>query len=139
MILGYFNDVGVDNAFTLSKYIYLGSCMCLDVHWASQPENTRDLKFTPEGWKATMMITRVLFLAFLVGATSAGQTSTSFHCRCMPFDSCWPSVREWSQFNSTVNGRLIRTIPLAAPCHDPSYNASQCEYVQDSWTQPAFQ
>lgn len=37
------NEVGVDNAFTLSKYIYRGSR--LSAHLVSQPENIRDLEF----------------------------------------------------------------------------------------------
>ncbi|KAI9928674.1 hypothetical protein ASPWEDRAFT_36444 [Aspergillus wentii DTO 134E9] len=79
-----------------------------------------------------------LFFA-LVGATSALQNTTSAaQCRCMPNSSCWPSVDEWSQFNSSVAGRLIKTVPLASPCHAPNYNATECQYLQDQWTQPAL-
>ncbi|RAL13378.1 FAD-dependent oxidoreductase [Aspergillus homomorphus CBS 101889] len=56
----------------------------------------------------------------------------------MPSDSCWPSVGDWSQFNSSVGGRLIKTVPLAAPCFGPNYNATECQYLRDQWTQPAL-
>ncbi|KAL2817466.1 isoamyl alcohol oxidase [Aspergillus cavernicola] len=78
-------------------------------------------------------------LSLLVGTTSALQNNTSSsQCRCMPSDSCWPSVSEWSHFNSTVEGRLIKTVPLAAPCFDPNYNVTECQYLRDQWTQPAL-
>ncbi|OQE00370.1 hypothetical protein PENVUL_c053G00023 [Penicillium vulpinum] len=86
-----------------------------------------------------MMIGKLTLVALLVGATSAKPNPTSpSQCRCMPTDSCWPSVKEWSRFNSTVGGRLVKTVPLASPCHAPSYNATECQYIQDQWVQPAL-
>ncbi|KAL4900447.1 hypothetical protein BDW74DRAFT_182780 [Aspergillus multicolor] len=57
-------------------------------------------------------------------------------CRCFPSDRCWPSDETWSKFNDSVNGRLIRTVPLAAPCHDPQYDAAFCAWLQVSWFVP---
>jgi hypothetical protein len=54
-------------------------------------------------------------------------------CRCIPGDSCWPSLSDWSSLNDTVQGQLIATIPLATPCHDPSYNSTECEILKDGW------
>ncbi|KAF9740452.1 hypothetical protein PMIN06_003019 [Paraphaeosphaeria minitans] len=54
-------------------------------------------------------------------------------CRCFPGDACWPTEREWSLFNETVNGRLIKTVPLGSPCHDPMYDAAKCEDLTKQW------
>lgn len=86
------------------------------------------------------MVFRTVLLALLLGTAAAEQSNTtSSQCRCMPSDPCWPTTSEWSHFNSTVGGRLIRTVPLAAPCFDPNYNAAECQYLRDEWTQPALQ
>lgn len=66
---------------------------------------------------------------FAMGA----QAST---CYCMPGDSCWPSDATWSELNSTVGGRLIATVPIGSPCHDPNYDAAACEALQTNWTLP---
>ncbi|GAB1314565.1 6-hydroxy-D-nicotine oxidase [Madurella fahalii] len=54
-------------------------------------------------------------------------------CKCFPGDACWPSEHEWDAFNRTVGGRLIKTIPLGSPCHDPHYNEALCEEVRAQW------
>ena len=60
-------------------------------------------------------------------------------CRCMPEDDCWPTPDDWSQFNSSIGGKLIATTPLALPCHDPNYNATECRYLQENWLKPELQ
>ncbi|KAL4744870.1 hypothetical protein BDW72DRAFT_212044 [Aspergillus terricola var. indicus] len=57
-------------------------------------------------------------------------------CRYLPGDTDWPTEAEWSQLNTTVGGRLIKTIPLGSPCHGSSYRAAECEYLQAEWTNP---
>ncbi|KAK6082372.1 FAD-linked oxidoreductase-like protein 9 [Seiridium cupressi] len=57
-------------------------------------------------------------------------------CRCIPGDKCWPEVKEWSTLNSTVKGRLTATTPLASVCHDPTYNAVECDNLKQVWTLP---
>ncbi|EME82358.1 uncharacterized protein MYCFIDRAFT_175896 [Pseudocercospora fijiensis CIRAD86] len=44
-------------------------------------------------------------------------------CRCFPGDTCWPSAQDWSAFNTSVAGKLVPTIPLAAPCHESPFGA----------------
>ncbi|KAG6367111.1 hypothetical protein INS49_001293 [Diaporthe citri] len=61
-----------------------------------------------------------------------GDTAESF-CRCFPGDECWPSDAEWSSLNATVGGRLIATVPLGSPCHDPYYDEDQCAYLREQW------
>jgi len=60
-------------------------------------------------------------------------------CKCFPGDACWPSEKEWSKFNQTVNGRLIKNIPLGSPCHDPTYDAALCETLTSQWMKAPVQ
>ncbi|KAI1857161.1 hypothetical protein JX265_011362 [Neoarthrinium moseri] len=73
-----------------------------------------------------------LFSYLLLGSTLTAASSSS-KCKCFPGDACWPSPTEWAAFNSTVGGRLIETIPLGSPCHDPNYDAELCASLQDQW------
>ncbi|KAL3473682.1 hypothetical protein BJX99DRAFT_233117 [Aspergillus californicus] len=57
-------------------------------------------------------------------------------CHCLPGDSCWPSAKKWDALNSTVDGRLIATVPLGSPCHAPTYDATACAELQDAWELP---
>lgn len=84
-----------------------------------------------------MRITQSLSWALAtVGAVSAGSTPK---CRCLPGDACWPSTNVWSQFNKTVNGGLIKTVPIGSPCHDPTYDAEACSALQTAWKLPQTQ
>ncbi|KAF4978564.1 hypothetical protein FZEAL_5097 [Fusarium zealandicum] len=62
-----------------------------------------------------------------------GAASGSTKCKCFPGEKCWPSESEWKSLNSSVNGRLIKTVPLGSPCHDPTYDEKQCQYLQSQW------
>lgn len=61
------------------------------------------------------------------------RNTTAADCKCFPGDACWPSQTEWSALNATVGGRLIATVPLGSPCHDPHYDEDECAYLQDQW------
>lgn len=54
-------------------------------------------------------------------------------CHCFPGDSCWPGSDVWNNFNSTVGGQLIATIPLATVCHGSTYQQTECQRLQDNW------
>ncbi|KAK5995366.1 FAD-linked oxidoreductase ZEB1 [Cladobotryum mycophilum] len=54
-------------------------------------------------------------------------------CKCFPGDACWPNTQDWAKLNDTVNGRLIATVPLGTPCHDPAYDAVKCQELRDDW------
>jgi hypothetical protein len=71
-----------------------------------------------------------LFLA--VPVRSADQ------CVCLPGSSCWPSAVDWNSFNTTVNGTLVAVYPVATPCHNPSYNAAECEQVATQFTNSSW-
>ncbi|KAL6716011.1 hypothetical protein ACLMJK_006973 [Lecanora helva] len=73
-------------------------------------------------------------LAFLPVSHSAAAPQPS--CRCLPGDTCWPKPQDWASLNKTVGGRLIATVPLAAPCHDPTYNGAECANIKNLWALP---
>ncbi|KAI1474613.1 FAD binding domain protein [Daldinia eschscholtzii] len=63
----------------------------------------------------------------------------SFQCRCFPGDVCWPSRESWSNFNATLDGKLVATVPIASVCHNSSftpYNAEACMQLRGDWTNP---
>lgn len=74
-----------------------------------------------------------------VAASPSVRTTASPDCHCLPEDACWPSAKAWSALNSTVNGRLVATVPLGSPCHDPTYDEAACKVLQDQWTAPELQ
>ncbi|KDQ14537.1 hypothetical protein BOTBODRAFT_174716 [Botryobasidium botryosum FD-172 SS1] len=52
---------------------------------------------------------------------------------CTSSDSCWPDSPAWIQLNASVSGHLVRSLPAAAPCHDPYYDADACAIASKSW------
>ena len=62
--------------------------------------------------------------------------NSSSLCRNLPGDDLWPSTQTWTDLNTTVEGRLIRTTPLGAPCHDPTYDESKCAALKHVWVYP---
>ncbi|PQE07827.1 isoamyl alcohol oxidase protein [Rutstroemia sp. NJR-2017a WRK4] len=78
--------------------------------------------------------TTLLLVSQSLVVAAADDRSTS--CRCLPGDSCWPTISEWKTLNSSIGGRLIATSPLGKPCHDPTYNATECEILQGEWLMP---
>ncbi len=60
-------------------------------------------------------------------------------CHVLPGDVDWPSNEAWSTFNETVNGKLIETVPIGSPCHDPTYDESACTALKAQWKNPLTQ
>ncbi|KUJ17541.1 FAD-binding domain-containing protein [Mollisia scopiformis] len=55
-------------------------------------------------------------------------------CKVFPGDALWPSDAQWALLNSTTDGALIKTIPLASPCYPgPLSNTDQCSYLTANW------
>ena len=97
-------------------------------------------------------MTRLLFPYFLLclavagtptsASTPSSQTvlpSKGEKCRCFPGDSCWPSSAEWAEFNTTLGGKLIATVPIGSPCHDGplgSFDEAKCAQLQSVWGFP---
>ncbi|KJZ74711.1 hypothetical protein HIM_05828 [Hirsutella minnesotensis 3608] len=80
----------------------------------------------------------VLLAGFAPTLTSARQPLPDGNgdCKCFPGDECWPGPEAWAKLNSTVAGRLIETVPLASPCHDPDYDEAKCSAIREQWTWP---
>ncbi|KAJ6449943.1 hypothetical protein C8R45DRAFT_1044163 [Mycena sanguinolenta] len=57
-------------------------------------------------------------------------------CRILPTDISWPSQAVWNAFNQSIDGRLIKTIPIGSPCHNPTYNEGQCNIIRENWHMP---
>ncbi|KAL0064816.1 hypothetical protein AAF712_008213 [Marasmius tenuissimus] len=57
-------------------------------------------------------------------------------CRILPSDDSWPTSQQWNAFNESVDGRLIRTIPVGSPCHDPNFDQEKCDAVRAGWATP---
>ncbi|KAJ5847404.1 hypothetical protein N7455_011361 [Penicillium solitum] len=72
-------------------------------------------------------------LASLVALAAPALAS---NCHCLPSDSCWPAPSAWASLNSTVGGRLVATVPIGSPCHEPNYNAAACAALKTSWNNP---
>ncbi|KAH8890582.1 isoamyl alcohol oxidase [Thozetella sp. PMI_491] len=82
-----------------------------------------------------MRQTYAAVFAALIGGQFVVPASAS-SCYCLPGDACWPDASTWSALNATVNGRLVATVPIGTPCHDPNYNEGVCEALQSNWTLP---
>jgi len=82
----------------------------------------------------------VLIGAVWFGTSQSSSSPTHTQCRCFPGDACWPSSAKWAEFNQTVGGRLIATVPIASVCHDSfpgvKYDAQKCANVQANWPRP---
>ncbi|PTB64966.1 FAD-binding domain-containing protein [Trichoderma citrinoviride] len=61
-------------------------------------------------------------------------------CRCLPGDPCWPTDTAWASLNSTVSGKLIKNVPVAAPCYPgPHHDAAACAVIETNWSDSVFQ
>ncbi|KAF7333170.1 Fad binding domain protein [Mycena venus] len=59
-------------------------------------------------------------------------------CRILPTDDSWPTREIWDAFNHSIDGRLIKAIPIGSPCHDPTYDEEQCNTIRQDWHVPEF-
>lgn len=74
----------------------------------------------------------------VLGALVAPALANKPTCRLLPSDASWPSAEKWKALNSTIRGNLIRTLPAAHVCHDPTYDAAACAKVQAEWQNPNY-
>lgn len=61
-------------------------------------------------------------------------------CKPIPGSPNWPDVDAWKALNSSVNGHLVKTVPLGAVCHPgwPGFNNASCAVVSSQWTNTTF-
>ncbi|KAJ7258500.1 hypothetical protein C8J57DRAFT_1451069 [Mycena rebaudengoi] len=83
--------------------------------------------------RAVPLLTFWLSRLHVLGNTLTNNRSRT--CKNIPTDAGWPSAAEWRTFNASIDGRLIRTIPIGTPCHFPTYDESRC---RASWHLSAF-
>lgn len=80
-----------------------------------------------------------LALASVVrGRSVSTDAAPAAPCRCFPDDACWPNEKAWAELNSTVDGRLIATVPLATLCHGgaSTYSEQDCADLREAWFKP---
>ena len=85
---------------------------------------------------------RPFFIAKLIWAmllAKLGGAQNNQQCHVLPGDADWPNAETWSALNTTVNGKLVATVPIGSPCHDPTYDASACDALKAQWTNPLIQ
>jgi hypothetical protein len=73
---------------------------------------------------------RSIILASTLFSATLGASN---QCKTFPGDAAWPSSSEWNDFNKTINGRLVATVPLGAPCHGASFDSVACESLKSQW------
>ncbi|XP_055340389.1 uncharacterized protein LOC129589601 [Paramacrobiotus metropolitanus] len=74
----------------------------------------------------------LLFLPLWISAQASTQ------CRCYPGDSCWPTDNEWTAFNSTLGGNLIKTVPTAYPCYGDRSSNAECLNVKANYNKEGY-
>ncbi|OCL11253.1 FAD binding domain-containing protein [Glonium stellatum] len=75
------------------------------------------------------------------GKTSGQATNSSSNCKTYPGDTDWPSLTDWGNFNDTLGGALIKTVPPAWPCHNGpfgTYDAGKCSSVKSMFSNSSF-
>ncbi|KAJ5090122.1 FAD-linked oxidoreductase sor8 [Penicillium argentinense] len=87
-----------------------------------------------------MHLQGLLFLPLALPIVHAGFKATRPSCRCFPGEPCWPTVQQWSDFNATLGGKLISTVPIGSVCHTSgafaAYDAQGCADLLDNWAYP---
>ena len=80
-----------------------------------------------------------LFFAQLVSTAVLALPGRAQDCHVLPGDAQWPNEQAWSKLNTTVGGKLVATVPIGSPCHDPTYDATACDALKAQWTNPLTQ
>ncbi|KAJ5662168.1 FAD-linked oxidoreductase sor8 [Penicillium maclennaniae] len=77
---------------------------------------------------------------FVLAPLVLGIQATSPSCRCFPNEPCWPSPQQWSEFNATLGGKLISTVPIGSVCHThgeyAAYDPDACADLISDWAYP---
>ncbi|PBK79957.1 FAD binding domain protein [Armillaria gallica] len=80
-----------------------------------------------------------LVVVLVVILSVLGAFSSARQCRVIPGDPEWPSQAVWDALNKSVDGRLIKTVPLASPCHaGESFDPDECTKIRSNWHTPEF-
>ncbi|KAF1949395.1 FAD/FMN-containing isoamyl alcohol oxidase-like protein MreA [Byssothecium circinans] len=62
----------------------------------------------------------------------------SGECKVFPGDEEWPSEETWDRFDELIDGALIPTVPLAAPCYKSwgVYDPAKCAAIMNDFRNP---
>lgn len=63
-------------------------------------------------------------------------------CKTFPGDANWPTDATWTIFNDLLDGALIRSVPIAAPCYDSEWgpkDVAKCNDVVSRFGTPPLQ
>ncbi|KAJ5196695.1 FAD-binding domain-containing protein [Penicillium cf. viridicatum] len=80
-----------------------------------------------------LLILPALSLAITVSASPA--------CKVIPHDAEWPTQSEWASLNSSINHKLLRTVPVASSCWNgnPFGSLVNCSNVKSDWKNASWQ
>ncbi|KAK2037421.1 putative FAD-dependent isoamyl alcohol oxidase [Colletotrichum somersetense] len=81
-----------------------------------------------------MELTTASFILALFHSLASAQSLGP--CRLLPDDDEWPSAEKWQSLNTTVQGRLIKTVPLPHVCHSQPFGAfdqNACDDIKAKW------
>ncbi|GAM34224.1 hypothetical protein TCE0_015f01664 [Talaromyces pinophilus] len=75
-----------------------------------------------------------LDLITTTSATYLNSSNPGYNCHAG--HSCWPTIKEWESFNSSLDGNLHRTISYAASCYydSPYYDPSACVIAAENYS-----
>ncbi len=63
-------------------------------------------------------------------ASSVPSTYSGPRCKIGPGDADWPSEQEWTSFNKSLGGKLLKPLPPGAVCYAGAhYDKARCEFV----------
>ena len=84
------------------------------------------------------MVRLLFFFAYL--AYFALSTFALPKCKTAPSDNSWPLDENWVELNNSIDGTLIKTIPIASSCWpgNPFNSPESCAVVQRNWTLATF-
>ena len=85
------------------------------------------------------MFSNSLAALALMGVLRIAHATNSF-CKSIPGDPGWPTSTKWEHLNKTIDGRLIKTVPLGSVCHKTpfgDYNEAECQDLKAAWDETA--
>ncbi|CAI7642218.1 unnamed protein product [Penicillium palitans] len=81
-------------------------------------------------------------LPIILAALSLAITaSASPACKVTPHDAEWPTQSEWASLNSSIDYRLLKTVPVASSCWNgnPFGSPVNCSDVKSEWENASWQ
>lgn len=72
---------------------------------------------------------------------AASPVESAKSCKTSPHDSTWPSENEWVLLNQTIQGKLLKTVPVASSCYpgNPFGSSHNCSDVKSHWSYAHYQ